>query len=60
MNKFTKTYDWVYEKITEENIDDCLAMLYKWKEKNCEPGNIEKHAEACVSENATKKGICLA
>lgn len=55
VNKFTKTYDWVYEKITEENIDDCLAMLYKWKEKNCEPGNIEKHAEACVSENALRK-----
>ena len=55
MNKFTKTYDWVYEKITDENIDDCLAMLYKWKEKNCEPGNIEKHAEACVSENALRK-----
>ena len=30
-------------------------MLYKWKEINCEPGNIEKHAEACVSENALRE-----
>ena len=55
VNKFIKTYDWAYEKITDDNIDDCLAMLYKWKEINCEPGNIEKHAEACVSENALRE-----
>ena len=55
VNKFIKTYDWADEKITDDNINDCLAMLYKWKEINCEPGNIEKHAEACVSENALRE-----
>ncbi len=54
INKFMKTYDWQYETITRENTGECLSMLYEWKNQNCEPGNIEKHAEICVSENALR------
>ena len=52
INKFKKTYDWVYETIDAHNVDECLAMLNVWKRKNCDPGDLEKHAEICVSEHA--------
>lgn len=55
INKFMKTYDWAYETISDENLNDCLSMLQKWKERYCEPGNIEKHAELCVSEQALRQ-----
>lgn len=55
VNKFTKSYDWSYEPLTAANTEECLAMLYAWKERNCEPGNIEKHAEICVSEKALRE-----
>ena len=37
LNKFIKTYDFFYEKIREENIDECLKMKEEWaKEKGME------------------------
>lgn len=55
INKFKKTYDWAYEKITPENVSECIDMLYKWKIDNCDPDDLEKHAEICVSEHALKE-----
>ncbi|MDO5146596.1 MAG: phosphatidylglycerol lysyltransferase domain-containing protein [Eubacteriales bacterium] len=52
INKFKKTFDWTYEEITEENTKECMELLQRWKEENCTPADIEKHAEICVSEAA--------
>lgn len=54
INKFMKTYDWSYEEVTEDNLQECLTMLRIWKADNCTPEDIEKHAEICVSESALK------
>ncbi|MGN0448650.1 MAG: DUF2156 domain-containing protein [Acutalibacteraceae bacterium] len=31
---FKRNYNWSYEKITQENISECIAMNEKWIEKN--------------------------
>ena len=56
INKFRSEHeDWQYEKITGENLEDCLQMAHKWCEKNgcfeAEPG---KKKEFCVTLNALK------
>lgn len=55
INKFNKIYDWTYEEITPDNTKDCLEMLAIWKKQNCDPENLEKHAEICVSEASLKE-----
>ena len=55
INKFNKTYDWSYEEITPENTQECLDMLKVWKSQNCDPEDLEKHAEICVSEASLRE-----
>ena len=55
INKFNKVYDWSYEEITPDNTEECLEMLARWKQQNCTPENLEKHAEICVSEASLKE-----
>lgn len=55
INKFKKMYDWCYEEITSENIQECIDMLKIWKSQNCDPEDLEKHAEICVSEASLRK-----
>lgn len=55
INKFNKMYDWSYEEITPDNTKECLEMLARWKQQNCTPENLEKHAEICVSEASLKE-----
>lgn len=55
INKFNKMYDWSYEEITPDNTEECLEMLARWKQQNCTPENLEKHAEICVSEASLKE-----
>ncbi len=31
---FEKHYNWIYEKLTEENLPDCIRMTEKWIEEN--------------------------
>ena len=31
---FEKTYNWTYERLTSENIPDCIRMTEKWIEEN--------------------------
>ncbi|MFI3201301.1 MAG: phosphatidylglycerol lysyltransferase domain-containing protein [Eubacteriales bacterium] len=52
INKFKGEYpDWVYEKITKENKEECYTMLRKWSIDNeCEQDE-EKLKELRVSEN---------
>ncbi|NLT63503.1 MAG: DUF2156 domain-containing protein [Clostridiales bacterium] len=49
VNKFQKTYpDWVYESITDKNIDECIEMVKEWCAENkcCEDRS--KADEICV------------
>lgn len=49
INKFLKTNgEWVYERITEENLDDCIEMVKAWCVENgcCEDKS--KADEICV------------
>lgn len=40
-----------YEPLSDENQLEVLAMLMEWKMQNCDPEDIEKHDEICVSKN---------
>ena len=55
VNKFKNTYpDWSYEKLTDENVEDCFQMALKWRTQNgCEEDE-EKRAEMCVTLNALR------
>lgn len=49
INKFLKTNDnWVYERITEQNVQECIGMVKEWCIQNgcCE--DEEKAQEICV------------
>lgn len=54
INKFVKNHDWVYEKITDDNVDECLAMLEEWKKVNDTASNPEMEVEAEVCAQALK------
>ena len=52
----------VYEPLSDENQLEVLAMLMEWKMQNCDPEDIEKHDEICVSKNCVinykELGLC--
>lgn len=49
INKFLKTNDnWLYEKITEENSEECIDMVKEWCIQNGCCDDKEKAAEICV------------
>lgn len=52
INRFKDNHEWTYEPLTDENQLDALAMLMQWKLENCDPDDIEKHEEICVSKNS--------
>lgn len=55
INRFKENYpDWSYEKITDENVEECMAMAQEWKEQNGCLEKDEKHNEFCVTMNALK------
>lgn len=56
LNRFKENFpDWSYEKITDENVHECLAMAEEWKIQNgCEEKG-RKHDEFCVTINALKQ-----
>ena len=47
-----KTYDWSYEEVGPDNLEECLSMLRQWKRNNCEKEDPEMVAEICVAEAA--------
>jgi len=55
VNRFKENHpDWVYEPITEENVEDCFQMALKWREEmQCEI-DVEKRDEMCVTLNALR------
>lgn len=52
INKFMKTYEWKYEVVNEDNLDECLAMLEMWYEQNYVPGDLEKAEEVRATKMA--------
>lgn len=55
INNFKKNFpDWSYERITEENREECFQMALKWREDHeCEYDE-EKRSEMCVALNALR------
>lgn len=51
INRFKENHEWSYEPLSDENQLEVLAMLMEWKMQNCDPEDIEKHDEICVSKN---------
>lgn len=52
VNKFKKTYEkWNYERISSENLEDCIAMVKEWCVENdcCEDKS--KSEEICIMIN---------
>lgn len=55
VNKFKSLYpDWVYEPITEENVEDCFQMGLEWRRLNHVEEDEEKLDEICVTFNALR------
>lgn len=60
INNFKKEFsNWCYEKITEENQEDCFQMALKWRQNHvCEHSDdeevLEKCDEMCVTMNALR------
>ncbi|MDO4977592.1 MAG: phosphatidylglycerol lysyltransferase domain-containing protein [Eubacteriales bacterium] len=52
VNKFKKSFQWAYEEISDENREECIAMLADWKDDNEDPGDDEKLAEVCACKRA--------
>lgn len=52
INRFKENHEWSYEPLSDENQLEVLAMLMEWKMQNCDPEDIEKHDEICVSKNS--------
>ena len=56
INRFKENYpDWKYERITDENVAECMAMAEEWK---CQNGCLEKgekHNEFCVTMKALQQ-----
>lgn len=56
INRFKETYpDWTYEKITDENVEECIAMAKEWREQNGCMEKGEKHNEFCVTLHALRE-----
>ena len=51
INRFKENHEWSYEPLSDENQLEVLAMLMEWKMQNCDPEDLEKHDEICVSKN---------
>lgn len=52
IHRFEDNHQWSYEKLSDENQLETLAMLMEWKLANCDPQDLEKHEEICVSKNS--------
>lgn len=56
INKFKQVYDgrWEYEKLTEDQVEDCFQMAMRWRNENeCEEDE-EKNQEMCVTMNSLR------
>lgn len=55
INKFNRLYpDWTYEKITDENVEECFQMALNWRRENGCDEDVDKNAEMCVTLNSLR------
>ncbi|MEF9945668.1 MAG: phosphatidylglycerol lysyltransferase domain-containing protein [Lachnospiraceae bacterium] len=55
INKFQLVYsDWSYEKLSQENVEECFQMALKWRTDNGCEEDPEKNAEMCVTLNSLR------
>lgn len=56
VNKFMKTYEgrWSYERMSEDNVEDCFLMAIEWGHENDAYENREKNAELAVTLNSLR------
>ncbi|HIW22267.1 MAG TPA: DUF2156 domain-containing protein [Candidatus Dorea intestinavium] len=56
INKFLINYEgrWSYERITEDNIEECFQMALRWGRANGAYDDPEKNAELAVSLNSLR------
>lgn len=55
INKFKTLYeDWQYERLTDENVEECFQMALKWRNKNGCAEDAGKNAEMCVTLNSLR------
>lgn len=48
ISKFERTYNWEYENITPDNVNECLDMLEKWRELDRNRDNTDLNHETCA------------
>ena len=56
INKFKQVYEgrWEYEKLTEDQVEECFQMAMRWRNENeCEEDD-EKNQEMCVTMNSLR------
>lgn len=56
INKFKALYgdNWSYERISDENVEECFQMALTWRTENGCDEDEEKNSEMCVSLNALR------
>ena len=55
INKFKTLYpDWTYEKLSDDNVEECFQMALKWRNQNGCEDDPEKNAEMCVTLNSLR------
>lgn len=55
INKFKKTYDdWRYERMTDENTDECIEMVKEWCVENVCAYDKSKADEICIMINSIR------
>lgn len=56
INRFKINFadNWKYEKMTEDNIEDCFQMALKWRNLNNCDEDENKNAEMCVAMNSLR------
>lgn len=55
INKFKANHvQWQYEKMSKDNLEECVLMAMKWREENNCDEDEEKNAELCVTLNALR------
>lgn len=55
INKFKKTFDnWCYEKMSDDNADECIEMVKEWCVENVCADDESKAEEICIMINGIK------
>lgn len=56
INKFKSLYEgrWQYEKMSDDNLEECFQMALKWRNLNGCEEDPEKNSEMCVTLNSLR------